>query len=348
MSLVVLFDSEGYAVRKNANSKSHRSILLKGHYPTDTMKGLKKINMVIIIENRRLIRMVKAELVEIHETLRRRYELYEKRTKKIDLLFNIGLLLTMLDIVMVIPAIAIVSGIFLQLPPSLVFFLFVILVGIGPALALITKQYREEKRLPSGLSPNEEEFVELFKALENLDIYFQKREMPFKVEAANCVSRLQKRINVKTLSRMVTDSFLYSLLWRIEDEFKLLKENLDRRLLPSIDQDNDEMLRKAYRIIEELAEYFIDPSEWKLHQLNASFSNLPLVVEEKPLVVPLLKRHPIIQHFASFILFGGIAWFSFYLGVTFSIVTRDVAWATAWGLWAALSAGYFVILSRRG
>ncbi len=201
---------------------------------------------------------------------------------------------------------------------------------------------------PPELSANEEQFLKIIEALRSLDTYFDEKIEFSRIEASKNLSKVEKRLSEPSSRTSVT--YIWGALTRdVNEGLRLLKRNLNERLLPSLSQDNEEELRKAYSVIEELAGYFLDPEVSELNRLNQSLSNLPSTITTVAISpsIPYFQKHPKAQHIVMESVFALAGSISFLAGTSFFAMSSQNAFNLACMVWATLTAGYVVIIFKR-
>jgi hypothetical protein len=290
--------------------------------------------------------MVKQELVEVYEKLDIRRKLYQKATRLGNSFIAVGFLIFFSSIVPVTPSILSV----------LLFRLFGITFNdvsfrylwlgcglLGFSLIMIGIKLNKRTPIPPRLSVNEEEFLNVFESLNDLDTYFKEKIEFSKVEAIKKLSRVENHFYEPSSS----SRSLWKALSKDRDEdLHLLKRNLKQKLIPTIKQGGIKEIKKAYSIIEKIAAYLLNPTDTALKALNDSMSELSSYVEEKAPPIPFFERHPKLRYAGVEFIFAFVGFVAYYTGTVFLNISTEHAYYLAWGIWATLTAGYMATRKR--
>ena len=281
--------------------------------------------------------MVKQELSDAYESLNIRRELHRKATRRGNSISGLGAVILFFSLFPIIP---VILQVLFEID-----FLFSYVGGLlfGLLLIMIGQMINRKTSGPPSLSTEEREFLRVFEALRNLDIYFKKRIEFSRVEAAKQLSKVEK-----DMSEPSSGVFWKALTGDVNENLRLLKGNLKERLLPAITQGREGETKKAYSITEKFAGYLLNPTASELKDLNKLISELPLSVKEKAPLMPFLERHPNLRHLSILFINGFSSFLAFYLGVNFLHISTDNAYIAATALFGTLTAGYMAILTRKG
>ena len=203
--------------------------------------------------------MVKRELIETYEILKRKENLYRNSVKFANWLFKTGFLILALTLSGVIP---------LLFNYAFNAFLEAFLGGFGLSISLMAvgERLKRRKNIPPALSPSEKYFMTLVDALKDLDIYFENRSECFRNEAAKKLLEIQKGLSDKWIPSY--EHPIIDLLRDKIEDLRKLGEDIEERLIPAIKQGGESHLRIAYAIMARLARFFINPSESELAGIN--------------------------------------------------------------------------------
>lgn len=271
--------------------------------------------------------MIKQGLKDVYDRLTEKRKLYKKETRLGNSLAGLGVLIFAFSFI-------------------LLKFFGAKLLGItafGVILVYIGGKVNNRRTLvPLILSATEEEFLKVFGALHDLDTYYNKKIEFSKIEAARKISKFERSIHDPTSSLT-----LWKELTKDRDEhLHLLKQNLRERLLPIINWGREEEIKRAFPIIEKIAEYLLNPTASVLEDLNKLMSGLPYKKEKVP--IPFFERHPKLLRYVSVeLLFGLVSFVAYYNGVKSQNISTDSAYTTAWAVFVILTAGYMAIVTRK-
>jgi len=272
--------------------------------------------------------MVKQGLKDVYERLTEKRKLYKKETRLGNSLAGLGVLIFAFSFILLKFFGAKLLGITA---------FGVILVYIGGKV----NNRRDLVRLI--LSATEEEFLKVFEALDNLDTYFNKRIEFSKIVAARKISKFESSIydptSVQTLWKELTKDR--------DEHLHLLKQNLRERLLPIINWGREEEIKRAYPIIEKIAEYLLNPTASVLEDLNELMSELPTCKKEKVPLIPFFERYPKLRYASVELLVGLlivlVSFVAYHIGVKFLNTPIGSAYTAAVGLLGALLGALIVV-----
>jgi len=285
-----------------------------------------------------VIILVKDELTEIYEKLKKRDELYKKAIGNIDLIINLGGLLLVLGVFPVFPAL---FEKFFNID-----FIISMCIFIFLGLLIIIIGHREKKRRikPAELVITERQFLNVYKSLENLDNYLKNGDYFSKMETIKILRKIEKKLSEPDLS---SHKFWEALIKDYNENISLFKINLSERLYPAINFGENEPIKLAYSMIEDFAEFLINPTYTKLNDLNANFSHLIIYVSKKEPKIPLLQKRPIIKHIIIIAFFILLSYSVFYLGPKYLHVSTNTSYTTAVMMCVGLTAGYMNFIRNR-
>ena len=265
--------------------------------------------------------MIKQGLKDVYDRLTEKRKFYKKETRLGNSLAGLGVLIFAFSFI-------------------LLKFFGAKLLGItafGVILVYIGGKVNNRRILvPLILSAAEEEFLKVFEALHDLDTYFNKRIDFSKIVAARKISKFESSIydptSVQTLWKELTKDR--------DEHLHLLKQNLRERLLPIINWGREEEIKRAFPIIEKIAEYLLNPTASVLEDLNELMSGLPDKNKEK-VPISFFERYPKLRYANVELLVGLlIVLVSFvayiYIGVKFLNTPIGSAYTAAAGLLGAL------------
>ena len=275
--------------------------------------------------------MIKQELKDAHGRLTEKRKFYKKETRLGNSLAVLGVLIFAFSFI-------------------LLKFFGAKLLGItafGVILVYIGGKVNNRRILvPLRLSATEEEFLKVFEALHNLDTYFKYKIEFSKIEAARKISKFEGSIH---------DSTSVQTLWKEltkdrDEHLPLLKQNLRERLLPIINWGREEEIKRAFPVIEKIAEYLLNPTVSGLEDLNKLMSGLP---KKEKVPISFFERYPKLLRYASVELLVGllivlvISFVAYYIGVKFLNTSIGSAYTAAAGLLGALIVVYVTIVMRK-
>ena len=282
--------------------------------------------------------MVSVDLAEVYEKLIKKKELYERATRVSNVIITFGALVFFLTCIPIIP---LILGYFLKID---LHHSYLGGLSCGVILAIVGGKLKKRSPLPPSLSPEEKEFIKIFDALKNLDTYFEdEKEFEFaKFEAAKILSKIERDLYKPSNSDRLWDA----LTKEIDEKLKLLKHNLREKLIPTLRKGGKDEVRKVYPILENLARYFLEPSTFKLDDVNRLMLELPAYKEEKESVTPFFERYPYSRHVIAFSLILIIGGITFLLGISFLNISIESAYIAATTITGTLSAGYLTKVKR--
>lgn len=289
--------------------------------------------------------MVKRELKEAYEKLIKKRELYGKRPSLGNSLIGLGFLIFVFSLLPLIPII--LSELLLRIFGVIVDIIPLVFGGAAFGLILVWIGIKVNKKIPAppSLSPAEEEFLNVYETLENLDTYLNEKVEFSKNEAIKKLSKVERRIYEPSS----TSGSLWKELTKDRDEgLHLLKQNLKERLLPTINQGGIEETEKTYPIIEKFAEYLLNPTTLTVKKLNESISKLPSPHVEVTPLIPFFRRHPKLRYAGIEFIFGLVSVTAYYTGTNFLNLSLDITYPLAWSIWIGLTVGYWAIEKRKG
>ena len=282
------------------------------------------------------------ELSDAYERLSKRRELYKKATQRGDSISGIGVLI-LLSSIFVLP----------WFPEGYFNLLYLskggIIMGgimIGVLFWLIGQMINRRVSAPPKLSAGEEEFLKVFEALKNIEMYREQGTVSSRTEAAKTLSKVEG--DMLEPSSISAYSLWQALTKEVDEELRFLKRNLKERLIPSVTQGKAEDIEKAYSITEKFAKYLLKPTASEVRGLNESMSELKPSLEEKVSPLPSFDRHPNLRHFIVLTTFGLSGLLVFYIGVNFLHTSIDNAYIAGTALFGTLTAGYIAIPRRKG
>ena len=291
--------------------------------------------------------MSKTELDDAYKKLESQRVLHKRATRFGNSAGKLGLLILLFSVVLIIPGLLQLFGI-----P----FLYTLAGGVLLGLLLIViggRSYRKNTVLAPSLSFTEEAFLAVFEALKKLDTYLTTEDgIEFaRVEAAKSISRVGKTL------REPSDGYLWMALTKdLNDQLRLLKQNIEAKMVPIVTKGKKEDLEKVYPAIENLAQYLLNPTTQSLKDLNDSTPQLIPRFEDRVPRISLLwnfqyQGHPILQYATIEFVFGFIAFLAYLIGTTYQILSKEQAYYLAWICWITLTAaymGYIAMAKKRG
>ena len=283
-----------------------------------------------------VIILVKDDLTEICERLKKRDELYKKAVGNIDLLITLGILLVFFGFIPVIP---ILLNIFFNIDIKIS---MPISIFLGIILTVFGEREKKGRIKPPELVITERKFLNVYEALENLDTYLLNGDDFSRMEAVKILQKIDKKLIEPVSSRY---EFWGVLIKDYSLHLSFLKRNLSEKLIPAINKG--EQIKLAYSITEDLAEFLINPGYTELINLNVNVSNLPTVISEKEPKIPLLQKRPIIKHIIIIAFFISLSYSAYYLGPKYLHISTNTSYTTAGMMFATLTAGYMNFIRNR-
>ena len=276
-------------------------------------------------------RLAEQTLEDAYERLERRRKIYKKATFPGDILWLSGFLILYSSFF------ALIFGGFLHM---------IIVIFVGIILMYISRKVAKKAFAPPKLTPTEREFLNVFKAHKDLETYFSDKIDLSKSGAAKKISRFMGHLYDPTKRQRS--------LWAelIKDKNKnkyirLLKENLEEKLLPTINMGKEEEVKMAHNIIKKIAEYLLDPKTSVLEDLNESMSELPTYEKEEGPSIPFFERYPKLKHVCVVFFFSIVGIVAYLMGVTVLNISPDSAYIATLALFGALTAGYMLVVSTK-
>lgn len=284
--------------------------------------------------------MVNQTLEEAYNKLKERKRKYDNAARLSNTLSNLGLMLFYLSFIIPVMLSIFLGDRFSRSYPQIGIF-----GGGGLAIVLLIVSTKLKKNIPSRLyiHPNEIEFLEVFEALKELELLL-KNEVEFensKSDVAKLLSKIEKDLISPSKSASKSAYLRRALTKEIYDKLNLLRQNLNGKIIPIIKNGEIDDVKKTYLVVEDLAQYFLKPSLFKLESLNTLINELPSInIEKKEPSVQLFERYPSSQHIAVFLFFIFLGYTIYYFGINYVNVSRDNAFIAAVALIGTLSAGY--------
>lgn len=279
--------------------------------------------------------MVSQELLEVNERLRKRKKLHEDAVKFGNFILKLG------------GAIIFLSFIYIFVPSSFnlpqLGSVFVGGIFLGFLMLIIGRKIIDRKTLLAPFSIEEQEFLNTIDSLEGIET-FQKQGIEFsRIEAAERLSKFEKQLTEPKFEGDLWEN----LTNEANENMRLLKRNIEERLIPSITQsENKEDIQKAYSIIEKFAKYLLNPTVLKLKELNDSMLELEPKIEKPTSIKNFFGDYPYLRLpsiIASFVL---CSFLLSYLFLKVLHISNDTAVLVGVGIFAALST-YMNILGKK-
>ncbi|AKG91103.1 hypothetical protein GAH_01609 [Geoglobus ahangari] len=210
---------------------------------------------------------------------------------------------------------------------------------IGFLLVIGGRIYLDKKKqLAPAPKPNEVALLNAIEAKEKLEKYKAESIELHKVEAIKKV----KKIN-KILSRSLQNlPYRISVMPNYNKNFQLLmefKKNLKERLVPAIENLNEDSIDMVGDILDSMADYFYSPTTKKLLELNSKLSELEIMALPKIDYYLALVANYFSRFRVPIILILG--WLIIFYGGPILGVTKDQAYIAASGFLGAGLAAYF-------
>lgn len=281
--------------------------------------------------------MVSKNISDAYRRLVKQRELYIKATRWGNFISLLGIIIFLLSTIPIIPIILVAL--------FKIDVLYSILGGFFFGFMLIQVGEKINRKVGiSKLSPEEKEFLKIFKVLENIETY-QKQKIEFtRFEAEKLLSKFDKNLIEPSGSS-------YS-LWRgltkeTNENLRLFKRNLNEILIPNITQGDEKDMKKACFVLEKFAKYLLNPTVPGLEGLNNTISGLKLFPKEKAQVIPFFERYPILPHILVLLLNGFSGFLAFYVGINIVHISTEIAYLAGTALFGTLTAGYIAITGKK-
>ncbi|MCZ7400054.1 MAG: hypothetical protein O8C62_10355 [Candidatus Methanoperedens sp.] len=277
--------------------------------------------------------MVSQELLEAYERLLKRKELNEGAIKTGNLIQKLAVPIIIISFIYII-----VSTTFNLPHPDIEFAGGLILAVL---VSVIGQKIIDRKTHLAPFFIEEQEFLNAVDSLKYIET-FQKDGIEYsRTEAAERLSKFEEQ-----LAEPKFEGELWKNLTKEANEnIRLLKQNFNERLIPSITQGKKEEINKVSSIIEKFAKYLLNPTVSEVKDLNKSMLELNLYQPEKSRIVSFLG-HPYMRHACFLVIFIVCGIFAYYLSKQLGS-TNDSAISSGIYVPVALIAGYMIFMVKK-
>ena len=212
---------------------------------------------------------------------------------------------------------------------------------LGLLLAIIGSLKIQKATETIDFHTEDEEFMKVYELIQDIELLQNEKTDFLKFEAAKKLSKVAKKIKEPEL----TSSSIWDWLAKEEIEnLRLLKQNIEKILIPNIIQGSEEDIKKVNIFLEKFAENLLNPTSSELKDLNSSITILPRYIPEETPLFPFLKN-PFMRHVCFVILFAVSGYIAYHSGISIG-ASIDTAYTVGIGLFGALTAGYMVFIGR--
>ena len=290
--------------------------------------------------------MVNEKLSVSHERSKERYESFLDEIKRGEFIIKCGNIIFIISIIMIFLSAFLKIDInnFIGNGIVLGFFSGFIIIIVGE---IFRKRGEEKIHFPI----EEAYFLSICKSLEDIKCY-QKNDI--KSNEYIKLKRLKAAERLTEFEKQIREPEWKGGLWEklTEEENKnlnILKRNINELLIPSITQDYEEEVeeevKKAYSVMEKLAQYLLSPTISELINLNKSMSELKIDIPKKPSFRPNFF-HPYMVHTYVFVIICAISYSAYHLGIYIN-ASIDTAYSGTIGLFGVLLLAYINFMIKK-
>ena len=218
------------------------------------------------------------------------------------------------------------------------------------AFARVSTYFLDKKARVYRLNADERALFRTCSVLENLDNYFDSNKSELKKEhKKNALVGAKKLLSTVENSWAIGDFKLAR--EHFGDNISKLKINLRNRLVPTIEKGDENSLRYIEGLMLDFAYFLRKPSLSGLSRINESMhSKLVLYPSQKigflTRCSKFLRVHKALRHSLVTISLGIGCYFVHFLAINYDLASKDVAFATAIGLFGILLVGYWQYIKR--
>ena len=223
-----------------------------------------------------------------------------------------------------------------------------VMVAFSPIiLVLAINEYLSRKAKPYRMRHEEWLFLDVYPAFNNLDVYFKAKLKPDRNKATKKVREIVKKIDEKWSVGPLTLAKI-----NVGEHVRSFKQNVEQRLLPAIEEGDEENLKRSYDFLRSFAEYLLKtkPTTDDLNELNEALLTMPTTPSEKRgfmdrFAVPI-KEHSLLRHILVFMSCGIAGYFAFCLGFYVLHIAIESAYIAGLGFIGTLLIAYITYLRK--
>lgn len=241
---------------------------------------------------------------------------------------------------------AVVSiGSFLKLQTQLVQTYLAVAIFSWLSFIKVSTYFLDKKACVYRLNTDEQALLHTCSILENLENYFDSQKSELKKEyKKNTLLNAEKLLSTVESNWTVGDFKLAKK--HFGDSIFKLRNNFRNRLIPHIEEGDETILKGIEDVMFNFAQFILNPSVSDLNHLNKTIakkmgSRPPLKENLLTKCSKFLEIHKVLRHALVTIILGIGCYFVHFLGINYDLASKDVAFATAIGLFGILIVGYW-------
>jgi len=223
-----------------------------------------------------------------------------------------------------------------------------LMVAFSPIiLVLAINEYLSRKAKPYRMRHEEWLFLDVYPALKDLDVYFKAGLEPDRNKAVKKVGRIVKKIDEKW--RVGSLTLAKTLIGTHIGKFR---QNVKQKLLPAIEEGDEENLKRGYDFLRSFVEYLLKtkPTTDDLNELNDTLLAITTTPSEKRgfmdrFTVPIREYSPL-QHISVFVSCIVAGYLAFCIGVYFLHIPVASAYIAGLGFAGTLVIAYITYLRK--
>lgn len=194
------------------------------------------------------------------------------------------------------------------------------------------------------LNPDERALFHTCSILENLESYFDSNRSELKNVYKKSILQSAEKLLSTIESNWTFGDFKLAKIY-FGDNISRFKENIRSRIIPNIEERDESVLRNIEGQMTRLAHLLTNPSLENLNYINETLekemnSSLPSKSGALSVCAKFLKTHRILMHSLVMVTLGIMSYSVYFLGINYNLASKDVAFATAFGLVGILIAVY--------
>lgn len=236
-------------------------------------------------------------------------------------------------------------GSFLKLQIGQVQFYLAVTLFLWLLFIKTSTYFLDKKARVYRLDADEQVTFRICSILENLENYFDSNKSELKKEyKKNALLHATKLLSAIEKYWTIGDFKLARK--QFGDSISKLKNNFRNRLIPHMEEEDEQVLKGIEQVMYNLAHFSRNPSVSDLKLINKSIAqrmgSYPSL--EKSLLTKcskFLKVHRALKHTLVTTILGIGCYFLYFLGINYDLASKDVAFATAIGLFGILFVGYW-------
>lgn len=194
------------------------------------------------------------------------------------------------------------------------------------------------------LNPDEQALFHTCSILENLENYFDSKNSELRKEYKKNILDSSEELLLTIENNWTLGNFKLA-REHFGGSISKLKENIRNRVIPHIKEEDESVLKGIETVMYNFAQLLRNPSVGDLNHINKSIAKR---MGSRPSVkIGLLTRcskffkaHRVLRHTLVTISLGILCYFVYFFGINYNLASKDVAFATAIGLFGILFVGY--------